>query len=367
MKRYFLLVVLTLQSFFSTAQLLQDNESKQAIMKGLDKLYNFEFKEAESHFHKVKVKYSNHPVHYLINALQIQWQNLPIEKNPKALPYYIQSLEKCRDLAEKLYEDKSKSAEASFFLLASHGYIALMHNYAKDYMKAANEARKAYGYVKEGFKMMEKNPEFYFTTGLYNFYIVQFPETHSVVKPLMVFFDDGNKKLGLQQLEIASQKASFLRIESLWYLTGINLKYESNPNKSLIYSKVLKESYPNNYLYLMRHTEGLVFSGKYDEAQAQIALLRRNKNSVYQVAANMFDGYIAEKYKKNDTLASEYYNATIRLPNSDYADDYIAMAYAGLARIASKSGNKKKAEALYNKCLDFAEYTSTIKEAKSFK
>ena len=367
MKRLFFLIIFLVLSSTTFAQLLSDNESKQLIIKGLDKLYNYEFKEADGFFQKVKAKYPKHPVTPLLSALQVQWQNLPVEQNSKILNQYILLLEKCQVLAEPLLNDPSRRAEGTFFLVASHGYIALVLNDKKEQVKAANEARKAYGYLKDGRKWTERNPEFLFTSGLYNFYRIQYPETHPIVKPIMLFLEDGNRKLGLQQLEQAVQKSVFSRIEAAYYLTSVNLKYESNYPKALVYSTWLHEKYPNNLLYTMRHAESLVMNGKYDDAIPFIQTLKKTNEKEYILAGNLFEGQIAEKAKKNDKLAYDLYNIVLKIQPSDrYTSDYYAIAYAGLARIAHRAGNSKRAEELYNKCLDYAEYNSTTAEAKKY-
>ena len=367
MKRLFFSFLFLLFSPVIFAQLLNDGESKQLIIKGLDKLYNYEFKEADAFFQKIKVKYPKHPVTPLLGAFQIQWQNLPVEQNPKALSQYLQLLEKCQTLAEPLLKDPTRKAEGVFFMVASHGFIALMLNDKKEQIKAANEARKAYGYLKDGKKLVDKNPEFLFTTGLYNFYRIQYPETHPIVKPIMLFLDDGSKKIGLQQMEQAVQKSVFSRIEAAYYLTNVNLKYESNYVKALVYSTWLHEKYPNNLVYTMRHAESLVLNGKYDEAMPLIQTLKKTNEKVYQLAGNVFEGLIAEKSKKNDKQATDFYNIAIKVqPDNHYAYDYYSMAYAGLARIAQRAGNPKRTEQLYEKCLDYAEYNSIISESKKY-
>ncbi len=367
MKRLFLILFFLSTSSTIFAQLLTDNESKQLIIKGLDKLYNYEFKEADAFFQKIKIKYPKHPVSPLLSALQIQWQNLPVERNPKALSQYILLLEKSQVLAETLLNDPTKKAEGTFFLVASHGYIALILNDKKEQVKAANEARKAYNYLKDGNKLVEKNPEFLFTSGLYNFYRIQYPETHPIVKPIMLFLEDGNKKTGLQQLEQAVQKSVFSRIEAAYYLTSVNLKYESNYPKALVYSTWLHEKYPNNLVYTMRHAESLLMNGKFEEALPLIQILKKSNEKVYQLSGNLFEGLISEKSKKNDKQASDFYNIVLKIQTNDhYTSDYYAMAYAGLARIAHRANNSKRAETLYNKCLDYAEYNSNIAEAKKY-
>jgi len=365
MNKLFIFIFLQLFSFSLAAQLLNDNDSKQNLIKGLDKLYNYEFREADAIFQKVKAKYPQHPVTPLLSALQVQWQNLPLEKNPKAVSTYMSLLEKCRASAESMLTDPNKKAEATFFLLASHGYTALAYTYRKESMKAANEARKAYGYMKDGFGMMERNPEFYFTSGLYNYYRVQYPETHPMVKPVMIFFENGNKKAGLTQLELAVQRSVFSRVEAAYYYMNVNLKYELNYNKALVYADQLHDKYPQNPIYLMRYTETLIMLGKYEEAEHKIDLLHKINSPVYQIAANLFDGLLTEKSKRNDKLALEFYNNVLKNePDERYTKDYYAMTYIGIGRIADRAGNKKRADEMYKKALEYAENKGVIAEAK---
>lgn len=365
MSRLFVFIILQLLSFHTFAQLLQDTESKQTIIKGLDKLYNYDFKEADAIFQKVKAKYPHHPVTPLLSAIQVQWQNLPLEKNQKALTTYMALLEKCQKAAEPMLADANKKAEATFFLLASHGYTALAYTYRKEPVKAANEARKAYGYMKDGFKLTESNPEFYFTTGLYNYYRIQYPETHPMVKPLVIFFENGNKRTGLSQLELAVQKSVFSRIEAAYYYLHVSLKYELNYNKALAYGNLLHDKFPDNPIYLMRYTEALIMTGKYDEAESKTNVLRKINSPVYQIASYLFDGVTAEKSKKNDKLASDLYNHVLKNePDERYTKDYYAMAYLGLGRIADRANNKKKADEMYKKTLEYAEHRGVIAEAK---
>lgn len=117
----------------------------------------------------------------------------------------------------------------------------------------------------------------------------------------------------------------------------------------------------------MRHTESLIINGKIDDALPLIQQLKRTNDKIYLLAGNLFEGLILEKFKKNDKAAAEHYTSVLKMqPNERYTNDYYAMAYAGLARISIRSGNNKRAEELYSKCLEYAEYKSTINEANSF-
>jgi tetratricopeptide (TPR) repeat protein len=222
--------------------------------------------------------------------------------------------------------------------------------------------------MKKGFDLMNKFPEFYFSTGLYNYYVVQYPENHPAVKPFMFFFASGNKALGLQQMEKSIQYGTFTRTEATYWLAHIYIKHETNPQKALSYTQQLINKYPANIHYVMRHTEMLIANGKYEKAQPYLQQLLAHQNKLFHGAAYIFQGIIQEKGVKNYTLARLNYQRAFNLAITDkrYTKDLYAQAYAGLARIADKEGNKYSAKDYYKKTLELAEYASTVQEAKNY-
>lgn len=222
--------------------------------------------------------------------------------------------------------------------------------------------------MKKGFDLLNKYPEFYFSTGLYNYYVEQYPENHPVVKPFMFFFADGDKELGLKQMDLGVNTGIFTRTEAAYWLAYIYIKHESKPLKALQYTQKLIAKYPENIHYIMRHVEVLIASAKYEQVQPFVNQLLAEKHKIFQSTAYVFLGLIQEKQYKNYTLArTHYYHAfKITSPDKRYTQDYYALAYAGLARIAAKEGNKQAAKNFYKKTLELAEYASTIKEAKFY-
>ena len=361
--RAFLLTIAIIPQL-SFAQLLTDEVAKNHIKLGMDKLYNMEFTDAEHHFHKVKSTYLNHPVGELLHAIQIQWQNTPVEKNPSALSKYLTALEKSKKQAENLYKQGKYKEEATFFLIATYGYIALSYNYQKEYSKAVLEAKQAYGYLKEGMKY--KNSDFLFTSGLYNFYRIQYPETHPVVKPVMLFFEGGNKALGLQQLENAIQKATFSREEAAIYLINIYLKYQNDRPKALQTATYLGKKYPNNKLFTMRYAEALLLNGQFTEAEKQIDRLKNtSSNSLYWLAIHTFEGILAEIRDKDKQAAIQHYQKAVQLTaDRRYTSEYKGLAYLGLSRNYYFLNQPEKAKLYAKKCQEIAEYHWVLDEAK---
>jgi tetratricopeptide (TPR) repeat protein len=352
----------------SQAQLLNDPSTLKLIQKGLDHIYNNEFTEANVVLHQVEKKYPNHPVSYILDSFVMYWQYLPIKDNALKSKEYVGKLNQCLDAITKKYGKNSTDPEAVFYTIVARGYIAMMYNYNGELMSAAGEAKKAYNALVTGLKLTEKNPEFYFTSGMYNYYVELYPEDHAMVKPLMIFFKNGDKALGLKQVDIATRQGVITRAEACFYLSHIYLEHESNFHKAATYTQKLAAWYPQNQIFNMVNTEALILSGKFDEAVKGLNMLKANTKGFYPVAYNTFQGLIHEKDEKNDSAAQKSYLAALRTPHDDqYTREYYAMSYAGLARIANRAGSKTKAKEYYKKALEKAEYKSIVKEAKAYK
>ncbi len=350
------------------AQILYDKPSQDVVLEALEKIYNFEFNEIDPLIKQLSVKYSNHPVIPMLKAIRLQWQYLPIKDNKAVIGQYMSLLEDANSKAKLLEKNASTIPEASFFLMAGHGFIALVHNYNGDKFKAVGEAKKAYNYVMKGFELMEKNPEFYMSSGLYNYYVVEYPEEHPMIKPLLLFFKDGNRELGLKQMDIASKKGTFAKTESAYYLARINMKHEMKFGLAANYMSELVQRFPRNPFFVMKYAESLLFLGKYETARVQLDKIRANRSKILELAVHTFDGIVAEKENKNDSLAETKYIMALKIPYDDeFTKEYHAFAYCGLARISIRKGDHKKAAFYYKKAAALAEYESTQREVKNFK
>jgi tetratricopeptide (TPR) repeat protein len=354
--------------FLAHAQLLNDPTAIKTVQKSLDHIYNYEFDEATRVIDGIEKKYPNHPINHILDSFVLYWKYLPIKDNQAKSKEYIQKLNLALIATEKRFGKDTKDPEGMFYVMVARGYMAMMYNYRGEMLSAAGEGKKAYNAFIDGMKLMDKNPEFYFTSGMYNYYVEVYPEEHPMVKPLLMFFKNGNKALGLKQVDIATRSGVITRAESCFYLAHLYMKYEMNPEKAVPYVNKLTDWYPKNPLFIMKNIEALSLAGDYDDASKQLVALRKYNTGFYPIAQHTFQGINYEKHLKSDVSAQKEYLAALRIPHDDqYTKEYHAMAYAGLARIAGRAGNKAKAKEYYKKCLEKAEYRSLMKEAKAFK
>lgn len=349
------------------AQFLKDAEAMGLVKSSIDHIYNFEFAKADQLAIEIDRKYPGHPVTYLLKAFSMNWKYIPIDSNKEKMAEYQQLLQKCLEATRQRYGAGSTDPEAVFFTMASHGYIALTHNYRGEFLKAVGEARKAYKALVDGMGFVEINPDFYFTSGLYNYYVNVYPEMYPVVKPLMIFFKNGNKSKGLQQLRLGAEKGVITMAETAYYLSHIYLSYEDKMAEGLVYTGKLRRNYPGNPVYRMRYIENLIHLGRYAEAESENKVFSKYNRGIFRKAHHCFDGLLKEQ-SGDDAEAKASFEKAIAIPlEMQYVKEYHAMAYAGLARIADRAGDKKLARAQYKKCLEYAEYKRVIREAKNYK
>lgn len=367
-RRYFILLLLLLFSPLLQAQLLEDKTALDKSEQALKHIYNNEFTAAEKLIAELKPKYRQHPVWAFLQAYKISWQHMPISKGETAFTHYNQYLQLSLKYAQALLDKKEEDLEGTFFSLMVYGLLALHEAESGDFFAAVGYGKKSFKYMKRGFELTERFAEFHFSSGLYRYFAVQYPETHPIVKPFMGFFPGGNKTQGLWHLQQASLKSRFARVEALVYMNDIYAKYESNYLQALNASQRLVNEFPKNQIFWVKYCENLIQVGRYAEAEIHLKKFAQSQGKIYQIATNTFRGILQEKYYKNTAQAKTYYQKAIAYKNYDprYSKNYVAFAYAGLARIAKRTKQTNTAKKYYKEVLKLSEYEETRQEAERF-
>ena len=361
--RTFLLIIFLWCPVIGFGQVLQDPLTKNLISEGLNHLYNYDFKESTENFLQVKNKYPNNPAAYLLFAMQWEQQYFPLKDHPGPSKNYLAYLEKCYQLAQSAFDKNNNDLEAAFFCSASLGFLAAYEADNQKFMSAVSYAKKAYSFMKIGLKNTDKQPEFLYSSGIYNYYRISYPDLHPVIKPFMFFFQDGDKKTGLNNLDLATKKTLFVKNESLFYLGYIYNKYEGTPAKALPYNLQLIQKFPNNHWYILQRAEMLTLSGNYDEAEKFIHQLENIKSPYYSGAAWVFKGLEEEHRNGNLVNAENYYTKSLQFPFEErFTKDIRGLAYLGLARIAKKRGQHQKVKHFHRLAKEVVEYKNSLAE-----
>ncbi len=355
--------------FPSGSQDLVYNDVKTCaqIKHGLDKMYNFEFDESEKIFLEIKKKYPTSPSYDFLMSmngfLKVIYFNTYKEKSKENLNWLLLALEKTKKLEAKY----PKNPEVIFFYMSIYSSITLYYSQQKETMKSINYAKKTYDYLRDGYTLKDTYHELYFSSGIYDFYRQQYPETHPNYRSFMWLFAEGNKAKGIKELEVAANSSIFTRIEAHSYLGLIRVKYLSLPRIALPHTEYLHINYPRNLNFLARHIEALLLSEKYDEAEKLLPGLGNSQRKMYEMAFYVFKGLWLEKKAKNLDLAMGHYAKAIQIAKlvEFPVNDFLGHAYIGIARIFKLKGDKEKAKLYFNKTLEKSHYTAIIKEAEA--
>lgn len=355
-----IVVVLLLPGNANAQGLLNDRTALDSLKKGLYCLYNFEFEKASTIESSIQRKYPNEPVLYLYNALFLYWKYYPVKADTDHGNQFEGHLLKAIEASKHLLKDYPDNQLVVFFDMLPR--LMLLQFYADNGQgyKSIPYLRRLYESLIKGFNYCKTTPEFYFPTGLYNYYIEAYPEANPFYKPFVIFFPGGDKALGLKQLYKCWKNSPFIGVEALTFLTYIQINFETNYSNGIKYGKELSESYPNNPLFTLYHEQLLLLSKHYSDAEnlAQKYRETHQTSDFFTNAFKVYDGIIAEQYHHNSKLASKEYESAIPalVQFNNYGDRYRAYASFGLSRIAKKKGNANEADSYRSTALKLAQY-----------
>ena len=340
------------------AQMLKDTETLGLIESGIANIYNFQFDQARAIYRRIKHSFPEHPIPFLFRGLITYWENYPLLPESAARQSFENDMYACIRLCE---EDCPPAYEAEFLManLSARGLLLLFYADNEISIEVFSVAATTYKHVKRAFDFQSTYQDFYFITGLYNYYREAYPEAHPIYKPVALFFPKGDKQAGLRELNLAANHAIFLKAEAHSFLSGIYISFENNFQQAYHFSKSLHELFPANIQYLTVYIKNLLLIKKYDEAEAIInESVDVSQNKYFQAQLTILNGILYEKKYKNLKAAWTYYmngiNATS--PYGVYAGEYNAYAYFGLSRISASNDNTRIARNYRKEALDQADY-----------
>lgn len=360
MRYRILFFILIISSSFAHAQkvphLFQTPE-KLALMKTtLRQMYNWEFSKAEANLSQFRVGYENHPAVPFTEAMILFWRNAPMNLFSNDFAKHEKLVVEASDLADKMLEEDEEDMEAIFFKMAARSLLMKYYADKDEKMKALTEARGVYKLMKKGFDLKEDLNEFYFTTGIYNYYREYYPEKYPWYKPFAWVFQSGNKELGLEQLEYTARNASFTSPEAYTYLTYIYLRYENKNDKALSFAKELQQRFPRNKLFLANYIETLMLAKKYSQVnQLSDQLISYRNDIFYPASGHLFKGIVQDFQYNNLDKAYEHYAQAEKSVNTlgfRFAA-YKTYLFYGLSRYWSSKGEGDKAKEYYQKAKNF--------------
>ncbi|BDC98138.1 hypothetical protein [Persicobacter psychrovividus] len=355
MRRFLFLmmaIVLPLYSYaMPTTQIRNDKKAMRFIEEGLTATYNFEFKKAEAYADSLETYLQQDPTIYLLKARILFWQQKFEHKNEKMEQAYTANLDKGIALTAERLKAAPDDAELKFVALTFNAMYAEYWFDEGSSMKAISYGKVLYSYVKEGFNLIDQFPDFYFTTGLYNYYRIKFPQNNPVYRPFMFFFKSGDLELGLHQMEIATEKGIFTDVESRQYLYHLLMHYGAKPQQAFKHSEYLHKHYPNNPYFTCMYLENLAYLQRVNSEEVALALdLSKRSNPMFSAPGNLLMGRFLALDQPTDPQVKEYLlKAEKAFQQQEHPSDHgLCVTYINLAKYCDAT-NDQTGKATYKK------------------
>lgn len=329
----------------------------------LNHSYNFEFVKAR-HFQKeLERTIPDNPAPWFLEAMIMYWENFPLTPEDVNSDRFNNLLDHCVELSVILQDNEPTRLEGVFFELFSRAFKAMFWADNGKSGKVIPDLGPMYRHAKEGFELMEQFNEFYFSTGLYNYYIEAYPQAHPGFKALVAFMQDGDRELGLEQLNYAIKHTTFVKVQSVLFMTIIQLNYENDLNKAASFAEGLHASYPQNLYFQGLLLIIYLYLEEYEPAGKLMDGIAKQEDAYSKLLIQMGTAYKAEMNGDLDMAESKYFSC-IELAESlgPFTDTYMAIAFMGLSRIQEEKGREKEAKKYAKKAGDYTAYTFIIGE-----
>jgi tetratricopeptide (TPR) repeat protein len=369
---FFILLVHPSKAF---SQWLEEPDIDARVQKGIGFIYNLEFASADSIFDQVVQIRPDHPVGYFFRAMNQWWRILTNFDDESHDERFYGMLDVVIQMCEKRLDTNPKDLTALFFKGGAVGFRGRLRANRGKWVGAANDGLVALPLVRKAFELDQNNYDVMLGIGIYNYYAEIIPDRYSIVKPLMIFFPSGDRKKGLEQLRIASEKAKYARVEATYFMLQNYLQFEKDYVKGLEIARSLHGQYPRNALFHRILGRCYTSLGMANEANA-VFLEVEKKYRAKQTGYDLYDAREAYYYLGRHEFLGGRYEAALkyfyacdeisRKIDKDGPSGFMSMANLMIGMTYDAQKNRKQALAQYRKVLRMKEYEQTHIESQKY-
>jgi hypothetical protein len=357
------------------SQWIDDPAVDARVQHGIDFIYNIEFEKADKEFAEVIHLKPDHPAGYFFQAMTEWWRILSNFDDESHDKKFLAMLENVVAICDNRLDKNENDVTALFFKGGAVGFKGRLRANRGAWLLAANDGLVALPVMRKANKLEPENYDVLLGMGIYNYYADLVPSQYPVVKPLMLFLPGGDKKKGLEQLELAATKARYAKVEAMYFLLQTYFAYEKQYVRALELARELHARYPRNPLFHRMYGRCYVSLGYWAEAfQVFNEVEERYRN--HQAGYDDYDVREAYYYiGRHLFLASRFDDALKNLYRCDEisrkvdksgSSGFMSMANLTIGMIYDLQMKRGSALAQYQKVLLMKEYENTYKEARRF-
>ena len=368
-KRFLTIIILAFSAIFlffftnaATASSQYNNNQFQSYLRqGIKKAFNMEFAEANACLQKAVESDRENPTGYAflatVNLFAYEMsldENVRKSKEDLLQRYVDETIVR----GEKRIGKNPKDGKAYLAMALARIVRFKFAGRHKQYFRMAREASTIWEYLGKARESDPQNYDIYFLTGSFHYHIDHLPRLTRFLSSVAV--TSGDKRKGMQELELAAQKGDLLQQLALSELSANYLNFEKQPARALPIIRKLKETFPNNYNFSFALANALSDLRRFEDAvniareiEKNIAagippfvpqLQPRYNQLMGRIYFTQGDYAQAEEFLQKALKDTTPYNARVR-----------SWAYLRLGMISDARGERKKAKEYYSKVLDVKE------------
>ena len=274
----------------------QDSEEREYARRGIDLLMDGDLEAAIQVFHEVQQKDSKSPLGYLLEAQAIWWKIYlttadlldpdvfdVARQDVSPLDSHFSDL---TNVAIKLSEARIRAqqdvARNILYEGMAYGLGARLSGLRGKDLSTTRAGKKMRALLLSALKLDPQLNDAYLGLGTYNYFIDTLPPA---IKFLRILGDvpGGNRELGFQQIQRASEKGDLVRAEAKFFLAkNYSRETEKKYKQSLELFQGLARDYPHNPLWILLSADMQLHLGNAPAGDALLGEVIKNtkgKNS----------------------------------------------------------------------------------------
>jgi tetratricopeptide (TPR) repeat protein len=372
MTKTFLLFI----AIFSVAIFAQKPTYDSLVKAGINQIYSIKFTEAEKTFQVLKKEYPKHPSSRFFFAMIDWWEIILSEENEELDDRFYDKIEETVDFCDEILDDNPDDVDAMFFKGGAIGFRGRLNVMRENWFSAANDGREALPLVEHAYELDPTNVDVKLGFGIYNYLAAVIPERYPIVKPVMIFFPEGNKELGLEQLKEAAASGKYSKYEARYILVTFFYYFEKDMDQAEFYSEQLVQSFPNNPIFER-------WRGRIAYRNKNMVLADSIFKDVLSKADKNFDGYNTPMVRREANYyvaynleqqgefnsALEYFKKCIeeakKIDEEGDESGFQINATLYCGNIFQNWGNVKEAKKYYERVLDMRDFRDSHQKAET--
>lgn len=346
--------------------LVQAQSYDSTVTTGIKQIYNIKFDDAEKTFRSLIADYPDKPAGRFFLAMVDWWKILINPDNESLDDIFFQKLEDVIYQCDEILDKNPDDVYALFFKGGAIGFRGRLRAYRESWIKAADDGREALPIVEHAYKLDPNNLDVQLGFGIYNYYASVIPNEYPLIKPLMIFFPDGDKQKGIEQLTSTAANGKYAKYEARYFLMTLYYTYEKNPYQAEEYAKLLTNDFPDNPVFERWYGRVAAKKGNYVQADSIF-------RSVWNKAEMNLPGYNSPKATREAAYYIAYQNrvtanydsamvyfkkceALSRQIDTDEESGFLVYSVLYQAQINDTLGKKEKAIEQYKSLLEMRDY-----------